>query len=193
VSSDIAEYRSCWLYCLAMIWGVEILELQLGDRAAEASFALAGVISGESGDVAHQGMEEDEGEEPEVLLDWEEAEEDLHGDLARVVERVRQGRSIDVRALLEGIPRYHQLSNKAPENNHRRDGQNRNDKQLRSLQNSLLHTQRIFAAVGKHDQGGRDHEGEAQTGGEIPLFVAGFVFVFLLPGRFLLLFVAEAG
>ena len=34
--TTIDEYKSVWLFCLSMLWGLDIASLQLGDRAAEA-------------------------------------------------------------------------------------------------------------------------------------------------------------
>ena len=39
--TTIDEYKSVWLFCLSMLWGLDIASLQLGDRAAEAAFGLA--------------------------------------------------------------------------------------------------------------------------------------------------------
>ena len=41
VTSNFTEYQNSFLYALALLWGIEVPTLELSDRAAQASFALA--------------------------------------------------------------------------------------------------------------------------------------------------------
>ena len=47
VSSKFADYRDIWLYTLVNVLGIEIPELDLDPKLAEASFALSAAVSGE--------------------------------------------------------------------------------------------------------------------------------------------------
>jgi hypothetical protein len=58
VTAEFNQYRNAWLYCLSMLWNVEVTELTLSDAAAEAAFRLASVCS-----QGGEWMEEDEEEE----------------------------------------------------------------------------------------------------------------------------------
>ena len=50
VADSVSQYRDCWLFALSMNWGLDISQLSLSDRAAEAAFALASMISMEEED-----------------------------------------------------------------------------------------------------------------------------------------------
>jgi len=50
VTADFVMYRNTWLYCLSLVWNVEVQELTLSDPAAEAAFRLASVCSTTGGD-----------------------------------------------------------------------------------------------------------------------------------------------
>ena len=49
VTADFTQYRNSYLYALAMFWSVEVDELNLTDRAAEAAFGLVDALNGETG------------------------------------------------------------------------------------------------------------------------------------------------
>jgi hypothetical protein len=55
------------LFCLNMLWGLDITSLQLGDRAAKAAFALAEAVVAPLQD-AHMSSEEDQTKEEEPAL-----------------------------------------------------------------------------------------------------------------------------
>ena len=59
---------------------------------------------------------------------------------------MHEGRKLEVRAVLESLPRFAMLPSKGPENNHRADGASLQYKNYRSLQNSIAHVLRILAA-----------------------------------------------
>ena len=73
VTADFVMYRNTWLYCLALVWNVEVQELTLSDPAAEAAFRLASVCSS-GGDDWSMGEEDEEGEEEhyQVTLECDE-------------------------------------------------------------------------------------------------------------------------
>ena len=45
VSSKVEEYRDAFLFALAMTTNVEVLGLDLGDRASEVAYYLSGLIA----------------------------------------------------------------------------------------------------------------------------------------------------
>ena len=61
VSSQAKEYAHLWLYALAFSWQLEVADLVLGDKAAEAAFTLMEKIM--SDDPEFPGTE--------MKLDWE--------------------------------------------------------------------------------------------------------------------------
>ena len=40
VTNDFAQYKDAFLYSLALLWNVEVAELNLSDKGAEAAFQL---------------------------------------------------------------------------------------------------------------------------------------------------------
>ena len=57
------EYRNAFLYALSLFLEVEIVELELSDRVADAAFTLAQVFSGTVGTLADEGAG-DQGSNP---------------------------------------------------------------------------------------------------------------------------------
>ena len=159
--ASIEEYKSVWLFCLSMLWGLDIANLQLGDRAAEAAFALAERVSGDSRMVGEEEQEEDEEEadEPEVKLAWEEQPQALPRELAHIVAKVqRREGPLQVKGFLEKIPIFAELPRSAPVNNHRRDGMSKYDRILKVQQQQLLHLGRIHSYLYMGIQEGADKE-----------------------------------
>ena len=68
VTSDLVNYQNAFLYALALLWEVEVPQLELSDRAAQAAFALATFFQGsgkpeEQAEKERPGASEDEQEE----------------------------------------------------------------------------------------------------------------------------------
>ena len=40
MTNDFAQYKDAFLYSLALLWNVEVAELNLSDKGAEAAFQL---------------------------------------------------------------------------------------------------------------------------------------------------------
>ena len=146
VTADFKQYVNAWLYCLALLWNVEVAELTLSDPAAEAAFRLASVCG-----QADWSMDEDEGEEVEerdlVVLDWDEAETKCPEELAFIWKGVLAGeRKLDLKTILAKIPRFEGLPSRPPENNFRGDAQKRDDRERKAWQQTLLHILRLLTA-----------------------------------------------
>ena len=158
VKSSWLEYRNSFLYTLALLTEVEIQELDLSDRAAEAAFNLAQVFAGD-------GMEEDYAnnlgsnpgtqglfpnypesvDEEEPVLSWDEPQADLPGPLQFLWTKTVSGeRKLDLKSVLTTVPRFGQLPAAPPNNNHRGDGLLKKDKQEKAYQQTLLHSLRLL-------------------------------------------------
>ena len=133
VSAQTKEYIHLWLYALALAFQIEVQDLVLGDKAAEGAFHLMELITGEP-DQAPEDLED-------MKLDWEPEEQALPKELLYLWQKAKTGERLEVRELLEQVPKFKDIPAKAPENNHKPSP---NDKQLRVLQNSLLHSLRLF-------------------------------------------------
>ena len=79
---------------------------------------------------------------------WDEVEESLPAELKFIYEEVRAGRrKLDLKSVMEGIPRYQGLPVRPPENNHRGDAKNGRDRTCRDWQSKLLHLKRAVVSV----------------------------------------------
>ena len=114
-TAEYDQYRNAWLYCLSMLWNVEVTELSLSDAAAEAAFRLASVCS-ESGDSMEEDDEDDhpEGESP-MALDWDDPGAPCSAEPAYIWNGVQSGeRRLDLKQVLGSIPRFTGLPSKPP-------------------------------------------------------------------------------
>ena len=158
VTSDFSEYRNAFFYALALYWGVEVPQLELGDRAAEAAFALVRCF--QTGNTAFappapsvaapEARQEDKGPDgPEdVVMEWDEPEFTLPKELAALWSGVAAGtRRLNLAQLLDSVPRFVELPVRPAENNFRGQGRASWDRQLRSYQQTLLHGLRMWSAV----------------------------------------------
>ena len=95
---------------------------------------------------------EEEDDEPSGL-EWEAQAEKLKNPLPQLWNRGKTGPRADMKELLLGIPRFQVLPSEAPRNNHQQDGKSREDRNLRQIQNSLLHLARVLghAYTQRHD------------------------------------------
>ena len=135
VTAEFNQYRNAWLYCLSMLWNVEVTELTLSEAAAEAAFRLASVCS-EAGEWMEEDEEDDqpEGESP-VALDWDEPSTPCPVELAYILNRVQSDEHrLYFKQVLGSIPRFTGLPSKPPENNFRGDSHRRDYKERKALQ-----------------------------------------------------------
>ena len=158
VTSSVGEYRDSFLFAIAMAKEVEVIGLELGDRASEVAYALCSLLvndpvqdvppvpySGFAEGTAHR----EEADPAEVTgLDWDEVTEDLPPELTFIWREVAAGkRKLDLRSLLEVLPRFGQLPVKAPENNFREDAKKGADRTAKAWQQCLLHMARIHCCL----------------------------------------------
>ena len=138
VSSSVKTYLHCWLYTLALMWEIDINQVDLPDNASAGSFALLEAITGEG---AEEPQDDDTGKDigEAMVLEWEPQHEDLPKEFLYLWEKSKSGQRVDLKDILDHFPRYNQLPLRAPENNHKADGKHSNDKQLRTHQQVILH------------------------------------------------------
>ena len=98
VASVVSAYSHAWLFALSIVANLEVSGLDLTDRASEAAFALASLISGEaekaegegerrSAQQTANGAEENENANEGPMFDWEELPEELPVDLRKLYAR----------------------------------------------------------------------------------------------------------
>ena len=147
VSANFADYRDAFLFSLTLWFGLEVLQLDLTEKAAEASFVLAQrYAEGNAPGVA--GAPEREDEEAGAAYPWDEPEVDLPHDLKTLWDRAVTGtKRLDLRAVLEQVPRWSEIPQKPKQNNYRGDGHSKVDKLLKVAQQQVLHAARIQAAI----------------------------------------------
>ena len=150
VTSDFSMYRAAFLFSLALILGVEVPELNLTDRAAEAAFGLAHVFGQDPNSSPEEPQTEPQEEDvgQSTFLSWDEPLEPLPPDFQLIWQGVRAGtRRLDLRSLLQNVPRYTGLPEQAPLNNHRKDAKSKVDTHSRSWQQSVLHSLRLVTRL----------------------------------------------
>ena len=153
------EYLNCWLMALALAMRLEVPEVTLSDKGSEAAFILMESIVGQDEE------EEDEDEEraaDKMKLDWEETSQSLAAELKYLWGKARSGDRLDLKNILEEIPKFMELPTSPPINNHKQNSGfvllNKSclhymDKNLKLTQGSLLHGLRIFAQCYRQLQG----------------------------------------
>ena len=109
-----------------MVHSVEIGGVDLSDRASEAAFALSSLISQPDQWLAHPSWapEHSQLDEDRIdAMDWDEPWEPLFAELAFIWQRVMQSeRKLDLKNILDVIPRFEKLPQQARANNFRSDG-----------------------------------------------------------------------
>ena len=159
VSSDFADYRNAFLYSLCLLWSLDVLQLTLADKAAEAAFQLFQLynLQEDNGQAMAIDSPEIEEEDEEHTFSWEEPEYHLPKELARLWQRSEAGsRRLDLKQVLEMLPRWCELPNKPKANNYRADSSKHHDKAFKVAQQQLLHSLRLQACLFSLDSGARD-------------------------------------
>ena len=54
VSSNVEEYKGAFMFALALLWGLEVVQYNLSEKGAEATFALASVFSNTGTDMEEE-------------------------------------------------------------------------------------------------------------------------------------------
>ena len=82
-----------------------------------------------------------------MVLDWDEPGVPCPVELAYIWNGVQSGaRRLDLKQVLDSIPRFTGLPSKPPENNFRGESNRRDDKERKAWQQSLLHALQLLAA-----------------------------------------------
>jgi hypothetical protein len=140
-------YRDIWLWCCALVWDVDLKDANLPEQHATAAFTLSGVCGRRSwAEQMEEGEEEEEEVEEVTSFPWEAPLQRTPADLATIWRRFGSGQDhLDVRGMLENVPRYSCIPLKPPGNNFRGDARSPADKSLKAAQQSLLNTARLQA------------------------------------------------
>ena len=165
VTGNFQEYLKVFLYSLALSGGVDVPNIELSERAGDASFHLGDLwtsglqqggeeqgargLHGAIGAGMQVDQDDDEEDEEEERLPWEEELKNLPADLRVCLEKVSGGYRFPIRSTLHDLPCYNGLKRQAEVNNHLRDGQGQGDRWLRGVQQRVLHLLRFMAAA--HD------------------------------------------
>ena len=149
VSADFRQYLNSFLYSLALLWEVDTPLIELSDRASEAAFGLATVFSEDQPPKGEFPEEGSEGEEhADMVMEWDEPLMSLPPELTYLWTGANTGdRRLNLAQVLVGAPRFREIPGKAPENNHRQDGKNFHDRQLKTYQQSILQLLRLLGAA----------------------------------------------
>ena len=93
-------------------------------------------------------------EEGELEFPWDETVGKLPRELEELWKRAQSNdKRVDLKKLLEDLPRFSSLPKRPPENNFRQDSRSPGDKYLRQIQQWLLHGLRILAVVMQMEPG----------------------------------------
>ena len=172
-AEDSLAYSHAFIYSLALLCEVDPGKMTLSDKQVEVAFKLAkawkahgkrSAAGGPGGaaemdadaeaqatDSERESADTDEDDGVWEPLDWEVAKTPLPSDLAQVLTRAQQGLlQLDARGLLESLPPFQDLKEKAETNNHRADQNRVIDKTLRHLQQRVLSFMRIFVVLHGH-------------------------------------------
>ena len=139
--------RDAWLFALALWFEVEVSYLDLSDRSSEAAFALCSLLAGqEEGADADAPEETEENPQLEARLAWDTEEQPLPHELRIIWQGLKAGtRRLELKTVLDSIPRFEEVPVKAPENNHRLDSRRGSDTTVKSWSQRLLHSLRLQA------------------------------------------------
>jgi hypothetical protein len=187
VAASTAEYNSCWVYSIALACEADPgTAFTMSDRQADIAFRLCRCWRAAAGRALPPALVSDPAAAPEVRpaaagrgdaemreqatsgedeeenpLEWEEQEEPLPGDLLQVVRRFTGGSlRVDARSLLDELPRWQHLKQKAEANNHRQDASRPTDRVLRLVQQKVLGLLRIYPVL-HHGLQGKESKEEA--------------------------------
>ena len=152
VAAQISHYRDAWLFALALWFEVEVTYLDLSDRSSEAAFAICSALatagSAAERDAPRHAQPEDEDEEPVNRLPWDEQQQALPGELAIIWQGVKAGsRRLDLKSILERLPKFEGLPHRAPDNNHRGDSKRGIDQSVKGWSQKVLHSLRLQAHI----------------------------------------------
>jgi hypothetical protein len=138
VTGNLEAYKNAWLYALALHWDVEIAALDLDELASAAAFRLSEAFGEMDEDWSPEHLNEED-EEEDVRLLWDERPVDLPKELAFIWKGVLAGdRKLEMRTLLDHIPRFSGLPVKPAEINYRQDGSSKRDREAKAWQATCM-------------------------------------------------------
>jgi hypothetical protein len=122
VSASVEDYKGSFLYSLALYWSLDVARFDLGERASDAAFALAGIFGAAAeghGAVEEFEDDEDDSEDGSLVFPWEEKLLSLPKPLQVLWKRygATSNSRFETKHLLEQAPRYEGLPTRAAENN----------------------------------------------------------------------------
>eukprot|EP00667_Euglena_gracilis_P011756 EG_transcript_12027 len=142
VRGSFPPYRDIWLMALALIWGVDVPQLDLEPEAAAAAFAIAS--QAEQHDT-EEPQQEEEGEEEETKFSWDQPEVTTPKELTELWSRAqRNEHRIDVRPLFEVLAPLAGIPARAPENQLIPAHRKKQDQFLRSVSQNVLQVVRLL-------------------------------------------------
>ena len=180
VEEHLKDYLESFLFALSLAYNIDIPKLQLKAQAATAALNFAERVQQRGEDVTGSQRVPQRAEQQERLtqdqpgvvtqeaevkdtkdgelepMPWEAQKEDLPEDLCLVMQRHNQGQlQLEARALLEQMPVWKLVKERAEVNNHRQDGMRQQDRLLKGLQQKCLGLLRIYpvihASIGEED------------------------------------------
>jgi hypothetical protein len=170
VSASWLEYQMSFLFSLALVRGIEVVQLELSERAGECAFRLAEVwgellaadaeamqekkgkqkaVAGSSAMLVEDEEEDENGEEEAggERLPWQDEPSPLNHDLIACLKQTAGGAKLPWKQILAELPLYQGLKQRAEDNNHGADGRSQGDKLLKGIQQKLLHFMRMLATI----------------------------------------------
>ena len=117
------------MYAHVMMLDVDIPSLNLFTRKAGAAFGLGEVLGGQDKLATLLATLPANEEDEEMKLEWDEELAELPAELKFLFEKVLGGeRHLDLKIVLDSVPKWDSLPLKPPENNHKMDSKNFVDK-----------------------------------------------------------------
>jgi hypothetical protein len=104
--------------------------------------------NGPLGSTKEKEKEDAESEEAELQrFAWQAEVVDLPEDLLLVLQKIGAGETLDAKRLLEELPKFRGLKDRAETNNHQLDSKKKFDQILKQVQQRLLNFMRGFACL----------------------------------------------
>ena len=108
IMEEVRSYKEAFLFGCALSWGLEVPEITLSDKVADAAFSLSQVLGDNP-----QSPETEDTDEQELVLDLDNPATQLPEILDFIYNKVKAGeRRLDVKDLLDSVPSYAGLPTK---------------------------------------------------------------------------------
>ena len=151
VKPQLEPYRDCWLFCIALIFQVDLPSLALPEDVAQAAFQLTHYFVHPEGEQpvqpppqVHSVESSDDTDDDAPQFSWDEPEQELPRELLELWQRAATGKNrIDVRKLLETRPRVQGIPARAPDNQLVQEFKKKQDTFLKTVSQQLLNLVRL--------------------------------------------------